>query len=225
MVDVDASDNIEVNGAITGTGSGSLDLAGDSISMSNASTIAVDSGTVRMTSVVGDILVSSVETNNSSASAIRLDSAQSILDGTSGEQADLKAANGTIQLTATNGNIGTSLNDLNIDAASLVFNAITGNVHVTDMLGGLTISGVSTAGAGGVVQARSPLTIAANVTVGATTSFIAGNSTAAGDNITIQSGAIVTLNSAVAGTCRFSRETIFESLPAELQRLEIQATL
>ncbi|MFO1066457.1 MAG: hypothetical protein U0892_21575, partial [Pirellulales bacterium] len=185
---------------------------GDSIFMASGSSIQANTGAVKLvnnTATGGDVTLSSVQTNSAAANAIEIRSGKNIVDGTATETALLSATAGTIVLTANNGAIGSgaAANDIDIDSINLVFNAAAtaaGIVQITDLAGGVKVSGTSSAGGGGFLTANSPLTISADVNVGSDMTFTAGNSNAAGDNLTIDANAKVTLSSGANHTLTFN---------------------
>ncbi|HUP81142.1 MAG TPA: hypothetical protein VM260_21510, partial [Pirellula sp.] len=179
----------------------------DGIIMSDGSSIQVAAGTIRLNAenvFSGDITLGQITANTNAGTAIEIRTLGSILDGTALETANLSAANGAIFLLATNGAIGagSAVADIDINAIRVIFNA-PGVVQLTDLAGGIAVTGASTAGGGGFLAANSPLTISADINVAASMVFRAGNSALAGDILTIDTAAIVTLNSAVAGTLTF----------------------
>ncbi len=183
----------------------------DLISMSDGGLIQASQGTIRLTADGvdgGSITLGSVVTSNATASAIEVSSTAGIVDGTAGELANLSANAGRIRLITTAGGIGAGVvaADIDLDAFELVFqsaNNAAGIVQITDLAGGVRVAGLSSAGGVGFLAANSPLTISADINLVASFTFTAGNSGAAGDDLTINNNAIVTLNSAVAGLLTF----------------------
>ncbi|MEQ1830014.1 MAG: hypothetical protein ABL921_28895, partial [Pirellula sp.] len=184
----------------------------DGIFMQEGASISAATGRVNMTALGADggsITISSVMAGSNASNALLISSNGSIVDGSIAaiESANL-TTNGTLVLTSNNGAIGLSgLGDIDINAVQLVFNAtsvLNGSVHITDLSGGLIVSGISSAQLGGALAALSPLTISANVTVGASFTFTAGNNIAANnDHLTINNNAIVSMMSAVSQVLRF----------------------
>ncbi len=183
----------------------------DGITMTSGASIQVGNATIQLDTARangGSITLGHLVTTSSSTSAVDVNSQLSILDGTTSDPTsaanhpdlNISAANGTAVLNALQ-SIGNA-NDVDIDVARVIFDS-GATIALTDTRGGLVISGPSRASGGGSIAANSPLTISANVTVGASTTFTAGNSNLAGDTLTIDSGAVVTLNSAAQGTLTF----------------------
>ncbi|MDZ4848784.1 MAG: hypothetical protein SGI77_05790, partial [Pirellulaceae bacterium] len=180
----------------------------DGILMNDGSLAQVAGGTIRLeaqNAFAGDITLGQLIANTNNGVAINILAANNIADGTAAETASLQAANGTIQLTSANVGIGAGLAvaDIDIDARFLTFNA-PGVVQITDLVGGLTVNGSSTAGGGGFLAANSPLTISANIVAGASMIFTAGDGALAGDDLTINNNAVVSLAAAALGTLTFN---------------------
>jgi hypothetical protein len=184
----------------------------DLILMNDGASIAATTGRVSMTALGADggsITLSSVNAGANSADAMNIAANGSILDGTGAVvETENLITNGTLTLTSLSGGIGAAgVGDIDINAASLVFNASSltnGVVFITDLNGGVVVTGVSTAQRGGALAAFSPLTISADITVGASFTFTAGNDNLANDDhLTINNNAVVTLNSLVSQTLRF----------------------
>ncbi len=181
----------------------------DTIEMLDGASLSTDTGSILLSALgtdSGDLILSNVASNSSSTAAVEIRSGANIVDGTAAETANILASNGTVELSALQGAIGDS-DDIDIDAINLIFNAANtsaGVVNITDLTGGVRISGVSQAGGGGAITANSPLTISADVNVGASMTFTAGNSAAAGDTLSIDNNAIVTLSSSSAATLIFN---------------------
>src|SRR5262245_8210994 len=124
--------------------------------------------------------------------------AGAIIDGTAGEQADLTVKN--LLLKAT-GSIGAA-DDIDVQVQNLAFdnsnpfNVASPAVNISN-IGALTIAPVATAtgsqntGSESAVSATGPLTIAANVTSGGQLVLQTIDSAAAGENLTVRSGATV----------------------------------
>ena len=181
----------------------------DGITMSAGSSLNADTGSILLRAVgadAGDIQLSTVTTNSTAANAVEIDAVANIVDNSGDELPNISAANGTVLLKSLQGSIGAT-DEIDINALNLVFNAsgpTAGIVNIADAAGGLTINGPSQASGGGSISANSPLTISANVDLGAGMTFTAGNSAAAGDSITINNNAVITLNSATASTLTFN---------------------
>ena len=185
----------------------------DIIFMADGSAITADQGAIRLSALGvdgGDITLGRLFTNSAAVNAITIQTTGSILDGTAGDtllDANLLAANGTINLSATNGSVGlgAAVADIDINGLNLIFNANSGVVQITDLIGGVKVSGISRAGLGGFLAVNSPLTISADIFVGGSFAFTAGNDFLLPiDHLTIDSGAVVTLTSLVAQTLTFN---------------------
>ncbi len=197
-----ASDDIHIAGAITNNNLGSIGLhAGNDVEIAavvaNPNDITITAG--------GDVLLSDsgvVET--SSSGAIEIAAVGSISDNSIGEDAQLVADTGMVRLDG-GGGIGasTAAGDIDVQIGELQFET-DGEIHLTDLGGGLEISDVSRADGGGTLTANSPLTISADVTVGATTVFTAGNSPTANDDLLINNNAIVSLIAGLNQTLSFN---------------------
>ncbi|MBI3312708.1 MAG: S-layer family protein [Candidatus Omnitrophica bacterium] len=99
--------------------------------------------------------------------------------------------------------------DVEIDGDNVSFNNTTsGDVSIEDMAGGLTVTGAANGGGTTNILTHSPLTIAADMIQAATINLTAGESGAAGDDLTINAG--VTVNSTGdAVTLRAGDDVIF----------------
>lgn len=137
-----------------------------------------------------------------------------VIDGTGGEQADIIVAN--LAMEATTG-VG-STNDIDVQVTNLASsNTTTGNIIVTNTgaLVLLPVDGLVSAttavrnlAANGKVDitASSPLTVAANVSSAGDVILTAGNSAAAGDNLTVNPG--VTVQSTAGNTTLRAGDTV-----------------
>ncbi|MEQ1824489.1 MAG: hypothetical protein ABL921_01015 [Pirellula sp.] len=182
---------------------------GDAIRLGDGSSISTDLGSIQLLAdgnSGGNITLSRLATNSGSDLAIEIETAANIVDGTSAETENLVASNGTIVLRSSHGSIsaGRGNPDIDIDSKNLTFDAPNGIVRISDLADGLRISGDSRAGGAGFIQAHSPLTISANIHLASSFVFTAGNSLDGDDNLTIDSGAIVTLTSATAQSLTFN---------------------
>ena len=185
----------------------------DGIQMSDGSSIQVANGTIRLSALnafAGDITLGELVADTNAGTAIEVRSAGNIIDGTAldtnlAADANLQANFGTILLQSTGGSIGAgaAASDIDMNSQGLVFNS-PGIVQITDVTGGVQVNDTSSALGGGFLAANSPLTISADVNVGASMAFTAGDSALPGDDLTIDSGAIVTLTSAAAGVLTFN---------------------
>ncbi len=210
-ITLQAGDQITLGNAASietgGAGQISLTADGSGMTLTDGSQLGAASGDIRLTALDnagGDIALSLL---SSSGGAVQVLAAGDITDGTAGESANILSPTGSLLLRSLGGSIGTAAEDLDIDVQNLIFEAGTtalGVVHVSDLAGGLRINGASQAAAGATLRALSPLTIAADISVGASSTFTAGDSAAAGDNLTIENAAVVTLTSLSAATLTFN---------------------
>ena len=172
----------------------------DEIRMSDGATIQVNTGTISLDAernFGGNITLGRLTANANAGTAIDIAASGSIVDGTALDTlANLSATNGHIELSAGNGGIG-AVEDIDINGLRLGFNTV-GSIGITDIAGGINVDTVSTAGGGGFLAANSPLTISANITVGASTLFTAGNSGVINDDILINNNAVVALTGTAA---------------------------
>ncbi len=185
----------------------------DGIQMGDGSSIHVANGTIRLSALnafAGDITLGELVADTNAGTAIEIRSAGNIVDGTAldtnlAADANLQASLGTILLQSNGGSIGAGVaaSDIDINSQGLVFNS-PGIVQITDVTGGVRVNDASSALGGGFLAANSPLTISANVNVGASMIFTAGDSFNPSDDLTIDSGAIVTLTSAASGVLTFN---------------------
>ncbi|MEO8270751.1 MAG: hypothetical protein ABI557_13590, partial [Aureliella sp.] len=216
-IDLFAGDQITVTSAASvtlgGNGTLTLNAQGSGIGMADGSQLVVDQGSVFLsaTGIPGaEIHLSQVSAGSGSTANFIVVATGDVLDNTASEDANILAPTGTLVLRSLNGSIGAEPGnaggDIDVDVQNLQFNAgaALGTVHVTDLAGGLRIHATSRAGASADISAHSPLVIAANVNVGGNSSFTAGNSALAGDNLTIDNGATVTLNSVAPATLTFN---------------------
>ncbi len=216
-VDLLASNQVTLGSSasmmVGGNGALSIGAQGSGIDLTDGSQLSVDQGSVFLsaTGVPGaEIHLSQISSGSGSTATFTVEATGDILDGTAGEAANISAPTGTLVLRSLNGSIGAdpgnAAGDIDIDVQNLQFQAgaALGTVHVTDLAGGLRIHAVSQSGASAIVSALSPLVIAANVNVGASSTFTAGDSPLAGDNLTIENAAIVTLTSVATATLTFN---------------------
>ena len=193
---------------ITGVDLIDLDADGTGIYMHDGSQLTVEQGAVHLTATgttAAQIELSHITAGPSAR--IEIVASGSILDATADEAANIDAPTGSLLLRSLTGGIGSVADDLGIDVQNLAFDAGAaefGIVNVSDLAGGLRIDAASRAGAGANITAHSPLTIAADISLGASSTFTAGNSSLAGDNLTIENGAAVVLNAAAAGALVFN---------------------
>ena len=178
----------------------------DEIRMSDGATIQVNTGTISLDSernFGGNITLGRLTANVNTGTAIDVGATGGIVDGTNLDTlANLSATNGRIELSAGNAfSVGTpgigSADDIDIDGLRLGFNT-NGSVGITDLAGGINVNTSSTAGGGGFLAANSPLTISANINVGASMIFTAGNSASINDDILINNNAVVSLTGTAA---------------------------
>ncbi|MCC7338241.1 MAG: hypothetical protein IT422_24375, partial [Pirellulaceae bacterium] len=216
-VDLLAGDQVTLGSAasisVGGNGALSIEVQGSGIDMADGSQLVVDQGSVLLSatgSPGAEIHLSQMHTGSGSTANFTVEATGDILDNTASEDANILAPTGTLVLRSLNGSIGAdpgnAAGDIDIDVQDLQFEAgaALGTVHVTDLAGGLRIHAPSHSGASAIISAHSPLVIAADVTVGGSSTFTAGNSPLTGDNLTIDNGATVTLNSLAPATLTFN---------------------
>ncbi|MCY2977146.1 MAG: hypothetical protein NTU79_00585, partial [Planctomycetota bacterium] len=215
-ITLSAADSIlfGASGSATITGNGNVSITAntdgldgdglDGILMNSGATIQVNTGTISLSSegnFGGNITLGSLIANTNAGTSIDIRANGSILDGTTSDalaDLNLSAAAGHIELRSGNGGIGAAGDgDLDINGLRLGFNT-TGSIQITDLAGGIKVDTISTAGGGGFLAANSPLTISANITVGASTVFTAGNSASINDDILINNNAVVRLTGTAA---------------------------
>ena len=207
-VTVTSDDQISLGGSasITTTGTGDILITAnaddadsdgaDGILSADGAVIAATNGSVTLDvdgTGAGNIALGDV----SAGAALTISADGELTDGTVAETANLSAT--TLNLSAAA--IGDG-EDIEIAADNLVFNSA-GNVEITDVAGGIVITGDSTAN-GGAIIAQSPLTISANITVAASFAFVASDSAVVGDTITVNNNAVITLDTAVNSTLTFT---------------------
>ncbi len=207
-----ASHSIDLSSSaeVSGSDAANITFVSDSgdIFMEDGAHVTSSGGTIHLTASgtgAGNVTLGSL--NAGAGGSIQVIASGNIIDGTADEAANLLATNGSLLLRSLQGSIGTSLDDINIDVQDLIFDAASstnGLVHISDQANGLRVSGVSQAAAGVILTARSPLTIASNIFLGASSTFTAGNSANPDDDLTIENGAIVTLSSSVAAALVFN---------------------
>jgi len=170
----------------------------DEIRMTDGSTIQVNTGTISLDAernFGGSITLGRLTANINAGTAIDIGATEAIVDGTTLDTLEnLSATNGRIELRAGSGGIGAA-DDIDINSLRLGFNT-TGSIGITDLAGGINVDSTSTAGGGGFLTANSPLTISANISVGASTIFTAGDSASIDDDILINNNAVVSLTGA-----------------------------
>jgi len=170
---------------------GTLELSDAELDRIFAPTIRIGS-----TSNLGNITVSNPISPSGGTTTLSLRTGGAIIDGTAGEQTDITVAN--LALRAASG-IGAP-DALDVAVSNLAFNnSGMGSVTIRDA-GSLTLGPVdglaSSSNAGGlaqVVTSGGPLTLAANVTTSEFLGLVAGDTGAAGDDVTVLAG--VTLQS------------------------------
>ncbi|MCA9104385.1 MAG: hypothetical protein KDA83_03090, partial [Planctomycetales bacterium] len=104
-------------------------------------------------------------------------------------------------LVSATGAVGSTNSHALIDVIRIDATATT--LFVEDTSGGLRVIDLDASGAGldvqgGLLAAHSPLTISSNVNTTGSLVLLAGNSAAAGDDIVIDSGAVISLNNALS---------------------------
>jgi hypothetical protein len=210
---IEATDQVSLGsaGSISTLADGTIGITanGTGITLADGSQINTVDGAMSLVALNADdghISLSQLTTTGLDGN-IQVLAAGNITDATAAESANISSPTGSLLLRSLLGSIGTVADDIDIDVRNLVFDAgsaTLGMVHISDVAGGLRVHGPSTAGAGATITANSPLTIAADINLGASSTFTAGNSAAAGDHLTIENSAVVTLNSVVAATLAFN---------------------
>ena len=164
------------------------------LELSDAELDRIFTGTLRIGSIssTGDMTISS-QIAPLNSSVLSLSTGGGIVDGTAGQQADI-----TVNSLALQAGAGIGSSDvLDVAVSNLAFNnSGAGNVAISNA-GVLALSAVdgvpSSSNAVGVAQvgAGGALTVAANVTASGFLNLIAGDTAAAGDNLTVLAGVTV----------------------------------
>ena len=211
-IELSAGDSVQLNSTgqivsgnlgnttiISGT-SGLAGDSGDQILLADGSRIDVGLGQTNLIAE-GDVLVSQITSLNS-GDAVSITTGGQIVDNTLAESDNVIAANGRSQFIATGDIGGAGVGDIDIQAEFLEFDT-NGSAAISDSDLGITIDRTSRADAGVQLDSNGALTISQNISVGADSSFITNNSNSVGDDLTIDSGAIVSLTSTVGAQLEF----------------------
>ena len=211
--------NVSISTTSTGAKGGAIALGNVTTSGGNATNGGTggNAGTITITSVgagngvtlYGALTASAATIGaGSTGNRVTVTSAANIVDGAVAATPDILAPDAV--LTAVTG-IGASGAVLEINVTNLdVNNMSSGGAYITDTAGGLVLRDVDVSGSPmqisgvGQIMAKSPLTISGSVTHNASFTYTAGtNGAVAGDDLTINAGAVVTLSSATDGTLTF----------------------
>ncbi len=169
--------------------------SGDVISMADGSTIDVGFGVANLTAQ-GNVLVGEINSLGN-GDAVSIETGGQIIDSTAAESDNITTPNGRAKLIAT-GDIGAAGNgDIDIESQLLEFDT-DGLAFVSDSDNGITVDRVSRADGGATVTSNGQLTISQDINLGDDSSFTSNNSSSINDDIVIDSGAVVTLNSATS---------------------------
>ena len=181
-----------------------LDVAttGNTMGVSAAAPLEVNANSLTATTagIAGDdMFLSEVDgltalALNAGAANVHLTVAGAIADADGAD--DITAADATV---FADGGIGTGANPINSNVTQLdITNTTGGGIFVTDSAGGLTLidldastRGVDGVGGGGAIVANSPLTISSDAITSGGMTYTATDSAAAGDDLTVDSGATV----------------------------------
>lgn len=189
-----------------GDGDVAITAENGAIVLDEGATLITDSGTIQLSALSetdGRIVLSQVTSNSSEDEAITVSAYADIEDGTVAEAANLMASRGGVALVSLTGDIGSAANELLIEAERLSFNAPQGEVHVADLAAGLRIHEASQAAEGGNVRSEHFLTIAADIMLGESTTFTAGNGATA-DDLILSDNAVITLASSAPSVLTFN---------------------
>jgi hypothetical protein len=171
------------------------DGAASSLELSDAELDRIFTGTLRIGSIsnTGDMTISS-QIAPLNTSTLSLSTGGGIIDGTAGQQSDI-----TVNSLALQAGAGIGHADfLDVAVTNLRFNnSGVGDVNINDA-GSLTLAAVdglaSSSNPGGIAQVLTgggPLTVATNVTASSFLNLSAGDTAAAGDNLTVLAGLTV----------------------------------
>jgi hypothetical protein len=183
--------------------------AAGSLGISDTELGRITAGVVRIgrTDNPGDLSLDGAVTTHAGFNTLSLRTGGAIRDDNLGT--DITVANLAMQAAKGIGDSGT-FNIVDVQVTKVAFaNTISGLAQISDGGGGLIVAAVdqitttSTAAKGGTIIAASPLTIAMDVLLGGSMTFVAGDSAAPGDDLTIKNGVTVTLDSAVNSTLSF----------------------
>ena len=199
--------NRGLTASVTGTGPIRL-LDVNGLRVRSATTA---NGDIILSAAGGDLTLETV-TAGSVGSTANLSANGAILDG-NGPALNITATNLTLKATTGIGaGTGTTFTD---ELETVVTNAdlsntASGGIYLRNA-GALTLKdldavadglGVVSVG-GGRVEATSPITVSSNQTIGASMTFVAGNSASPTDTITFDSNAVVTFNAGAGATLRY----------------------
>jgi fibronectin-binding autotransporter adhesin len=162
-----------------------LDAAGDI----TVGIVTADNDRVTLTTGSGSILDGNGATNNVTAADLILKATTGIGSGTGTTFSD------ELETTVTNADLSntTSAGIYLRNAGALTLKDLDA---VSDGLGVVSI-------AGGRVVASSPITVSSNQTIGASMTFVAGNSASPTDAVTFDTSAVVTFNAGAGATLRY----------------------
>ncbi|MEM7474055.1 MAG: hypothetical protein AAF483_03625, partial [Planctomycetota bacterium] len=197
---------IIIDGQINADGDVSM-LASD-ILMEESANIQTGNGTITLEAdgKVGRVVLAQVE-SNSELLAIDIHANGDISDAFGGSAGlstpNILAANGQANLVTSQGSIGSSEAALILQTAQLSFTSGQDSFF-EDVEGGLELVGDLSAGGELTFHIHSPLVISSNIVLFGSATFTASGSGLAGDSITINNNAVVSLNSATASTLTFN---------------------
>ncbi len=204
----DAGDNIVTTGTLSLTSNGVIGGA-------NAQGLNINTGHVSVTSSGGNhititdsgaLTVTSVSTGGAGNITLQ---GTSINDTDAVDDANANiVTTGNVILTATTGSIGTSANELDIDAGAgvnaIIASATSGNVYIEETAGAVSFGNVTASAATGMLQVKSP-----DLTLPALTNFQGANITLIVDNLDVSNSA--NLN-AGTGAVNFQTRTITRAM-------------
>ena len=207
---ISAGAGIDITGDITNGSSGSIVLNANGGDVSIGATVS-NTHDISISASDNILFADDGLVSTTDSTTVELTAGDSILDNSTSEDTNVESQTGTLRLDAANGVGSAGDGDLDVEVTGVQFRT-TGNIHLTDLGGGLEISEASNADGSANIAANSPLTISANVTVGASSTFAAGNSGLINDDLTIDNNAVVTLNGA-SQTLTFTAgdDVIFDS--------------
>jgi hypothetical protein len=168
--------------------------AAGSLGISDTELGRITAGVVRIgrTDNPGDLSLDGAVTTHAGFNTLSLRTGGAIRDDNLGT--DITVANLAMQAAKGIGDSGT-FNIVDVQVTKVAFaNTISGLAQISDGGGGLIVAAVdqitttSTAAKGGTIIAASPLTIAMDVLLGGSMTFVAGDSAAPGDDLTIKNG-------------------------------------
>ena len=180
---------------ITSGTSGLSGNTGDQILLADGSSIDAGLGQVSL-NAEGNVLISEVTSLNS-GDAVSITTGSQIVDNTLAESDNVITVNGRSQFLSTGDIGGSGSAGINIQADSLEFDT-DGSATISDSDFGITIDRASRAAGGIQLDSNGQLTISEDISLGDSSSFITNNSNSINDDLTIDNGAIVNLNSAIS---------------------------